>query len=174
MKLLAKLFLIVVVFTTFTSIVAQNSATANVPVTIQLAKGLSISLTSGDLNYGEVILDGTAQTPAKTPDNGALLTVVGHPTKSVDITFANATLDNNAWVTSNGGTNDNLSFIPFIEHTATSTYASGNTVNSGNNYGLTNSGGSGYIYLWVGGSIGIGATQEPGDYLGTFSVTVAY
>ena len=162
MKLLAKLFLIVFVFTAFNSILAQNSANETVPVSVNLITGLSITHTSGDLSYGEVILDGTAQTPTKTPVNGALLTVAGHPGRDITVSFSSVTL-------TSGG--NNLTFTPDVEYNSLNDNPSASTVTTGSTTALS---GSGDGYLWVGGDLSIGATQAPGSYSGNFTLTVAY
>lgn len=158
------------------SIFAQASANASATVMAQLKKGLSISNVNGDLDFGEIILTaGTADSDAITPDNGVQFEVIGHPNKDVTITFSDVTLDNDTWVGENGGTSDQMTFTPDVEHTGSnSTYTTGTTITSGNAYTLQNVSGDGYLYLWLGGSIAWDAAQEHGDYTGTFEVTVAY
>ncbi|MDB5034051.1 MAG: hypothetical protein JWQ98_1292, partial [Chlorobi bacterium] len=38
----------------------------------------------------------------------------------------------------------------------------------------TNSDGLGQVYLWIGGSVSPTATQQRGNYTGTFTVSAAY
>lgn len=159
----------------FTSIYGQSSASANADVLASLKKGLSITNNTGDLNFGDIILIGSASTPLITPDAGVQFEVVGHPGKTVAVTFNSVTLINDAWVVSNGGTTDNLVFTPDVDETAgNSAYTGANNVTSGNTIALVNSSGLGYLYLWLGGSIAIKANQEQGDYVGTFTMNVAY
>lgn len=154
---------------------AQSSASATATVLAQLKKGLSISLVGGNLNFGEIILNGSPQSPSINPSSGANFRVIGHPNKNIVITFNSVTLDNNAWVSSNGGTNGTMVFSPVVKHTgSSSTYESASDVTSGNSYTLVNVSGDGYLYLWIGGSLSIAANQPHGDYTGTFSITVAY
>ncbi|MCX7610076.1 MAG: DUF4402 domain-containing protein [Ignavibacterium sp.] len=156
-------------------IYAQSSASATATVLAQLKKGLSVSLIGGNLNFGEIILNGSPQTPSIAPASGANFRIIGHPNKNVVISFSNVTLDNNAWVSSNGGSNGTMVFTPVVKHTgSSSTYSSASDVVSGNSYNLVNVTGDGYLYLWVGGSLSIAANQPHGDYTGTFSITVAY
>lgn len=158
-----------------TSIFAQATANSNVTVTSSLRKGLSISLAAGNLTFGEVILTGVAQTPTITPGNGASFKVVGHPTKNITITFAAANLTNNAWVTTNGGTNSTLVFTPSVTQTGSNSgYVTPAAVTSGNVLPLVNVAGTGNMYVWVGGSLGVAANQAHGDYAGTFTLSVAY
>lgn len=157
------------------SIYAQSSASATATVLAQLKKGLSISLIGGSLDFGEIILNGSPQSPTIAPSSGANFRIIGHPNKNVVITFNNVTLNNNAWVSSNGGTNGTMVFTPSVKQTgSSSTYESATDVVSGNSIPLVNVSGDGYLYLWVGGSLSIAANQPHGDYTGTFSITVAY
>lgn len=160
------------------SVFAQNSSSADANVTASLKKGLSITNNTGDLNFGEIVLTGSADNPSIAPGNpsaGVKFEVIGHPGKTVAVTFSAVTLTNNAWVSTNGGNNDNLVFTPVVDETqGNSTYGGANNVTSGNSIALTNNGGLGYLYLWLGGSIAIKANQEQGDYVGTFTMNVAY
>lgn len=171
-----RLILSLIVLSFFVSLTyAQSSASATATVLAQLKKGLSVSLVGGNLNFGEIILNGSPQSPSITPASGANFRIIGHPNKNVVISFSNVTLDNNAWVSSNGGTNGTMVFTPVVKHTgSSSTYQSASDVASGNSYTLVNVSGDGYLYLWVGGSLSIAANQPHGDYAGTFTITVAY
>jgi hypothetical protein len=158
-----------------TSLFAQSSASATAEVTAQLKRGLSITNLDGDLDFGEIILTGSPQTPAITPGSGVRFEVTGHPNKDVAITFSGVTLDNNAWVIANGGTNGTLAFTPDVEHTGSSpTYSGPVVVTTGDVVPLVNVTGTGYLYLWLGGSLAIAAAQPQGDYTGTFTMNVAY
>ena len=166
---------IIVALFSISSVFAQSSASANANVLASLKKGLSITNNTGDLNFGNIVLTGSATTETKTPDAGVQFEVVGHPGKSVAVTFANVTLLNDAWVATNGGNNDNLIFTPDVDETGgSSSYSSANNVTSGNSIALQNINGLGYLYLWLGGSIAVKANQEQGDYVGTFTMNVAY
>ncbi len=154
---------------------AQSSASATATVLAQLKKGLSVSLIGGNLNFGEIILNGSPQSPSISPSSGANFRIMGHPNKNIVISFSSVTLDNTSWVSTNGGTNGTMVFSPVVKHTGSSTtYQSPTDVTSGNSYTLVNVSGDGYLYLWVGGSLSIAANQPHGDYTGTFSITVAY
>jgi hypothetical protein len=160
-----------------TSSFAQLSASAD--VLISLIKGLSIQNQGGsNIDFGEVIVTSSAQTPQVTPSNGAHFLVTGHPGKNVTISFSNVTLSNSAWVsTYNAGSSSTMTFVPSMEETGKEgTYSSGtpSSVSSGNSVALVNDHGIGYLNLWVGGSITVAADQDQGDYVGDFTVTVAY
>jgi hypothetical protein len=167
------LFLTVLSFSS--TLMAQSSASASATVTANLKKGLSISNFTGALNFGDIILTGSAQTPTVAPGSGVRFDVTGHPNKNITITFAGISLDNDAWVLANGGTNGTLAFTPTVHHTGnSSTYAAGTAVTSGNVVALVNTTGDGRLYLWLGGSLAVGASQPHGDYTGSFTMNVAY
>lgn len=177
MKTLVKTTAILVMSIILTSnIFAQSSANASATVTANLKKGLSMTAIDPSIDFGEIILTaGSAQSNSVAANAGAKFQVVGHPGKAVNVTFANASLDNNSWVLANGGSNGSLTFVPSVEQTGgNSTYASASAVSSGNSINLVNNSGDGYLYLWVGGSIDIASNQPHGDYTGTFTITVAY
>lgn len=170
------IFLLVLVFSAG-SIFAQNSATGTADVTIQLVKGLSIQA-SGDLNFGEQIVAATNQTYTEAPGgaNGVQFDVTGHPNRSVTVDYTpTVTLNNDAWVTANGGTNSTLTFTADLDETgSTSTYSGANNVTDLQSLTLSNVSGVGKLYMWLGGSVDVPSTAEAGDYVGTFTVTVAY
>ena len=169
-------FCIVLFFIGFsTTLLAQSSANASATVTAQLKKGLSITGPGGALDFGEIILNGSAQTPTIAVSSGVRFDVVGHPNKNITITFSGMNLTNNAWVTANGGTNATLAFTPSVSHTGnSSTYVTGTVVTSGGTVALVNTSGDGKLYLWLGGSLAVGASQAHGDYTGSFTMNVAY
>ena len=174
LKTISAVALAAILFTS--TLYAQASASATAAVAAQLSKGLAVSNVGGNLDFGETILTGGASSPSITNQNGANFEVLGHPNRNVTITFNTVNLTNDAWNTSmGGGVNDVLVFTPTMDETGSSAaYAGAVAVISGNTLPLPNVTGTGTLYLWVGGSIAIGAAQEHGDYVGTFQVDVAY
>lgn len=157
------------------SIYAQSFASLDEPVLIQLKKGLSLSKVNGDLDFGEYILTTSNETLNKTSEEGVNFEVTGHPNRAITVNFADVTLNNSAWVGVNGGTNGNLTFLPDVESTgSSSTYTGASTVITGGSVNLVNDGGIGKLYLWVGGDIDVATTTNQGDYVGTFTLSVAY
>lgn len=151
------------------SLFAQNTATEAVNVTASLIKGISISnIGGGTVDFDEIVVTKSTQTPAVAPASGVKLEIAAHPGRDLKITFGTATLNN----TDRAGS---ITFTPNIEHTGTSdTYGSGTTVNNNNAITAADVSGIGMLYLWVGGSIEIPADQSHGNYAGTFNITVAY
>lgn len=166
-------FLFATVFTF--SVFAQSTANSSATVTASLIKGLSISQVGGNLDFGEIMLTGSVQTPTIASNNGASFKVIGHPGKSITVTFGTVSLTNDAWVTANGGTNASLLFTPSVSQTgSSSSYTGPSAVTSGNVVPLVNVSGDGNLYVWVGGSLAIASSQAQGDYTGTFTLSVAY
>jgi hypothetical protein len=175
MRTTIRLSSLFIFFALSSAIFAQSSANASATVTANLKKGLSISNATGNLDFGEIILTGAAQTPSIAQASGVRFDVIGHPNKDVTVTFSGLNLNNDAWVTSNGGTNGTLAFTPSVDHTGnSSTYTPGTVVTSGNAVTLVNTTGNGRLYLWLGGSLAVGASQPHGDYTGSFTMNVAY
>ncbi len=163
MRKLAKLLAIVIFFFVVTTSYAQNSASDDVQVTANILAGLSIQLIQGNLDFGDIVVTGSPQTPTKTPDNGALFEVTGNINTPVTVTFNNVSLTN--------GATGSMTFTPNVEHTTTNNYSSPSPVSSGNQVTLTS---GGKAWLWVGGSLAVAANQETGSYSGTFTISVAY
>ena len=156
---------------------AQISANTNAPVNVSLIKGLAISANSGNLNFTEVIVTPNLQTKAITNEDGQQFLITGHPNRQITLTYdETVTLTNNAWVTTNGGTN---SSITFTIHTAdrtgsNSSYTDPVGITSGGTTNLVNVLGTGTMYVWLGGEIVVPGGQAHGDYTGTLNVSVAY
>jgi len=157
------------------SVFAQSFASLDEPVLIQIKKGLSISKLGGDLNFGEYVLSANNETINKSNEEGINFEVTGHPGRAVTINFADVTLSNNAWVSANSGTAGNLTFLPEVESTgANNAYSGASTVTTGGSVNLVNDAGLGKLYLWVGGNIEVTNSTNQGDYVGTFTLSVAY
>ena len=161
------------------SLFAQSSVTEGVTVTAKLKRGIALSnVGAGSVDFPEIVLTGSATSQSINPGDaeGVNLAITAHPNRDVAISFANATLTNNAWATPLGATTGSLTFVPSIEHTGTSSSYGGTpvSVSSGNNYTAANVAGNGMLYLWIGGDIAVAAGQAHGDYTGSLSITVAY
>lgn len=159
MKKLVKFLAILMFF----SVATNYAQSATVPVTANILAALSIQHISGNLDFGNIVVTGSPQTPQKTPDNGAVFEVTGNNNTSVTVTFNNVTLSN--------GSSGTMTFTPNVEHTTTNNYSGATTVTSGNQITLTS---GGKAWLWVGGSLSVAANQEPGSYSGNFTISVAY
>jgi hypothetical protein len=159
-------YLFVLVFSAGT-LFAQSSANSSANVKVQIKKGLSISNIGGtDLDFGETILTGAAQTISKTPGTGVAFEVTGHPNKVVSVTFAGMKLYD--------ALSNELDFTPTVMHTLNDPgYNTPLGVTSGDGLSLEPVAGVGKLYLWLGGDIIITGAVE-GDYTGSFSMTVAY
>ena len=158
------------------SLFAQASASANSTVTASLIKGLSIT-SGGNIVFGDIQLTGGVLTPTITPGSasGVRFDVVGHPNRDVDVTFSTLALSNAVWAGGMGVAASTVDFVPDVDHTSDDpTYSGAVGVTTGDNIQADNTAGVGYLYLWLGGYLDITGATEPGDYTGTFTLSVAY
>src|SRR5210317_1199459 len=78
----------------FTSLTLGQSNTATADISITIIKALRINQVQGDLDFGDLVLSGSATTVERTPDQGILFSVSGTPGKNVVVDFQNTILDN--------------------------------------------------------------------------------
>lgn len=174
-----KLLFLMFAFCLFgSSAFAQSSANTTAEVNIALIRGLTIT-TSGTntLDFGELVVTGSAQSASISNQNGQKFLITGHPNYPTTVTYSSSvTLNNNAWVATNGGTQSTLTFTTNTadETGSSSTYSDPEDITSGSSINLPNNNGIGTLYLWVGGSIAIPANHPQGEYVGTLNVSVAY
>ncbi len=162
-------YISIVLLISGTSIISQSVfSSQNASASAILVVPLSITATLGDLDFGEIILSGVPTVQRKSPREGKLFVVSGHPNRNVTFTFNSVTLDNRAWVANSIGKIDNLKFVPNIE------LDSGTKIRSGDSHSLRFIKGIGRLNVWVGGAIKISATQKNGDYMGRFTLNVSY
>jgi hypothetical protein len=156
----------------------QSTSNITAPVTASLIRGLTIQADgSNTLSFGEIVVTGSSQPRSIPNSNGQRFKVTGQPERNTSITYdETVTLDNNAWVAVNGGTQSTLTFTTTtIDHTGSGTnYVNPVPVISGASVPLPNVSGTGTLYLWVGGAIVVPANHPQGDYIGTFHISVAY
>ncbi|MCX8057469.1 MAG: DUF4402 domain-containing protein [Ignavibacteria bacterium] len=149
------------------------SSSAN--ASVNMIKPLSIVSISNRVNFGEIILTGSAFSRNLSPSSGAIFRIEGHPNRNVIISYSHTNLSNSVWVSQNGGTIGSLVYTPDVVHTGSnSSYTNPISVRSGSSYQLVNSNGIGILYLWIGGRLDISANQPVGDYEGTINITVSY
>ncbi len=135
---------------------------------VNLIAPLSITAVSGDLDFGEIILTGSAQTKKIPPRAGELFLITGHPSKYVTISFNNVQLDNYQWALATGGKTGKMIFKPKV------ILNNGKVIKSGDSEKLIKNGGLGKLNVWVGGKIRIKRNQPQGDYIGLFVISVSY
>ncbi|MDA3859704.1 MAG: DUF4402 domain-containing protein [Melioribacteraceae bacterium] len=144
------------------------SSSQNATASAYLVVPISITATSGDLDFGSVLLTGTSTKITIAPSEGKLFVVSGHPNKDVTINFENVPMDNAGWAATTSGVVDNLTFVPKVQ------LEDGSSIKNGKSKPLVLDGSVGKLNIWVGGSIKIGANQEVGDYTGLFTLNVNY
>jgi hypothetical protein len=157
-------------------ILAQSSFTFSTNINITISNGPAINKVNGDLDFGEIIFDGSRMTLSKSPDLGVEFEVTGFRMRQVTISFPNRiNLDNYNWVNNFGGIKETMRFTPIVNHTNGSiSYIAPSNVRSGRSYRLSNDNPLGKLYLWLGGSLSVSKNQSYGSYNGTFTMTVAY
>ncbi len=149
--------------------------TSSASAYVNMIKPLSIISIKNNIDFGEIILTGSAFVRTLSPSSGAVFRIEGHPNRNVTISFNSTNLSNAQWVSQNGGTVGTLSYVPDVVHTGSSSiYQNPFPVTSGSSYLLVNSGGIGVLYLWIGGRINVDSNQPIGDYQGTINITVSY
>jgi len=179
MKKLVLISAMLFALSTFAS--AQTNYSANCDVKVSIIKALSISnYNNSSINFGEIIMDGTTKTGTVANGVGGHFLITGQPGRNVTVTYpSTVALSNSVWVGTNGGT---VGSITFTSNTAdqtgsTLTYTGQVPMASGTTLPLvvkTPNDGSGYLNVWVGGSISVPGTTPNGDYIGQHQVTVHY
>lgn len=172
MRLFIKLILCSILFL---KIGLAQTFSSSASAIVNMIKPLSISSVNNTINFGEIILTGSAFVQSLDPSEGAVFRIEGHPNRSVVISYSFTSLSNAQWVSQYGGTVGSLNFIADVVHTGSnSAYLNPVSVSNGGSYQLVNSGGVGLLHIWVGGSIHIQSNQPAGDYTGTFNIMVSY
>lgn len=172
MKSIGKI-LIILLFN-FLQLSAQLSSISGT-ARVNMIKPLSITAINNSINFGEIILSGSAFVYSLHPSQGAIFKIEGHPNRNVVISYTYSLLSNAQWVAQYGGTVGSLSFTPKVIHTGSiSVYDLPEPVINGGSYQLPEENRIGILYVWVGGSLNIQANQPVGDYTGTFNITVTY
>lgn len=175
MKNLISLVLLIILLSNVTCY-AQNRFSFSTNINLSIVTGLALNKKSGDLDFGEVLVTNQAQTLSMSPGDGVLFEVIGQRGRRVTVTYTRrVTLANNDWVNNYGGDAGNLTFVSDVKRTGKrTTYTNPRNVRSGRSYRLRNDGSFGKLYLWVGGRIRVNSNQPVGDYIGQFTITVAY
>jgi len=172
MKLFGKLFTFIVFLCSISS--AQVVSVPGV-ARVNMIKPLSITSINSSINFGEIILTGSAFVYDLHPSQGAIFRIEGHPARNVVISYSSTSLSNAQWVSQYGGTVGSLNYSPNVVHTGSSSvYQSPQPVTNGGSYQLQEVNRNGILYIWVGGTLNIQANQPIGDYTGTFNITVTY
>ncbi len=154
---------------------AQDRAQGDVSVNATLVKGIQLNRSSGNLDFGEIILSPSSTSVRKSPDNGVVFVLNSHPNKSVSISFSSVTLSNTIWANENGGTPSSIMFTPEIVQTGNnSNFVDPIELLSGSSVIPPTSGGTAFMNIWVGGSLNILSNQPQGDYTGTFIISLTY
>lgn len=136
------------------------------------------------LNFGNISVTSSSQNFSIANHQGQKFEATGSPNYVIYADWPQTvTLNNYAWVISNGGINGTMTFSPndIIQHSGDNSGWSNpydvtrNTYNYSNLYFRdTDNDGVGKIYFWLGGSLTVPGNQPIGNYEGTLTFTVSY
>ncbi|MCL4510968.1 MAG: DUF4402 domain-containing protein [Bacteroidetes bacterium] len=145
-------------------------ANQNIPVSATVIKGLSL-IATGSLDFGTVLAGMTpAPLSAQTNGNAPMFTAAGSRNRKIFVTYSTT-------IFLNDGYGNKLTFSPSLYGSSNSLgQTTSQSVAAGSSVTLSGaSSGTGYYYFWLGGSLNsIPTGQPPGNYTGTFTLTVNY
>ncbi len=156
------LFVLAMVFAVPFLAFAQNSASENALVSAKVISSLSIAKNK-DLDFGKVAQGVGAVAIAPDNTKAVKFTITGEPSETIKVTFTSP-----ANLVSGSNT---LPFTSTVKANAADVVASAAALTSGSNLTL---GSDGKAFVYLGGSINVGATQARGSYTGTFAINVEY
>jgi hypothetical protein len=162
-----KIFIIFIIFIC-TKNFAQQPGYISGEASVNLIVPLSVQAGSGDLDFGEIIVTGSAFTEKIEPFSGKQFIVIGHPGRNVTIRFNAVELKNYSWASLNGGKLAKLTFIPKV------ITKNSQSLTDGSSFKLLKSGLVGELQVFVGGEISISSKQPIGQYEGLFILSVTY
>lgn len=172
-----KLILLAVLMSLSSFAYSQSNASATSDVNISLIRGLTLNTYGANtLNFGEIVVTASSQTESISNENGQIFHATGHPWREVHVNYSEeVVLNNEAWVTTNGGTPSTITFVTNIASGTLEPVFENNPVPSGTvGMFMPNEFGIGEGYLWIGGEIEILANHPAGEYVGELQVSIAY
>lgn len=172
-----KLILLAAVMSITSFAYSQPNANASSDVNISLIRGITLNTYGvNTLNFGEIVVTPSTQTVSITNENGQIFHGTGHPWREVHVFYSEeVVLNNDAWVSGNGGTSSTLTFVTNIASGTINTEYENNPVPSGSvGMFIPNEFGIGEGFLWIGGEIEIPANHPAGEYVGELQVSIAY
>lgn len=175
-----KLVIFIITFLFFASVnlFAQSFANSSATVNLKLIRGLTIN-TSGTntLNFGEIIINNSAQDISIPNSDGQQFYITGHPNRSITVNYnSEVVMDLINDEDNFGNGNSNLTFITNIaEQTGSNpTYSEPELIQSGSSVALQNQESIGVLYLWLGGDIHIPENISSGEYVGQLNIDITY
>ncbi len=166
------LMVIILSFLFATNSFSQDNETINVRVQASLKRGITVISKTNTLDFGEIVLSNSQMTLNKSPQEGLKFKVISHPEKPVLISYDVLQLSSSG---NNHNSSNTVVFIPKVYHTGVnSEFINPIEVTSGVYYQPQNQSGEGILNIWIGGTLQINQESLPGDYTGTFVITIAY
>jgi len=162
------IFLILLISFPIQKLLAQENTSTSGEASVNLIVPLSINSSTGDLDFGEIILTGLPIVETILPRNGKKFIIKGQKGRLVTILFNNIVLDNSQ---SASNSNEVLGKLFFYPNIITIDRV---IIENGKSIYLEPDGLIGKIDLLVGGTINIDANQPIGNYEGLFTLSVAY
>jgi hypothetical protein len=159
---------IILILLSFSNYFAQRNGYVSGDANVNLIVPLSVKAGSGDLDFGEIIVTGSAFTEKIEPFSGKQFIVIGHPGRNITIRFNSVELTNYQWASLNGRKYGMLTFMPKV------ITKNSQSVTDGSTFTLIKNGLVGELQLYVGGEIAINPKQQIGNYEGLFILSVAY
>jgi hypothetical protein len=162
---------------TFSAANAQNRSAAYSEIKVSLVRGLTMQAATNTLDFGEIFVKPVSQQNFINQENGLKYLATGHPNRNATVTYDNSvTLTNSSWVASNGGQQGSILFTTATaQQTGNSPeYQNPSNLTSGSTATMVNDGGTGKLYMWLGGKLDVPADQPHGVYSGTFNISIAY
>lgn len=141
-----------------------NSKTQDMLTAASVKASVKITATS-DISFGIITQGNDVTLDPKTSNGAGLFTIKGHKNSQVTPTFSTTGLSmtNSAF---------SLSWEANVVGTATiANRATASTLISGTAVTLPS---NGDYYIYVGGTVSVSETQEPLDYTGTYTLSIAY
>ncbi len=164
LRYLQILFILLFSLNSYAQSIGYQTGTASA----NLILPLSIETGIGDLDFGEIIVNGTSSRERILPKNGKEFIVKGEASRNITVIFNDVELTNHLWLSNNSGENGKLVFVPDV------VLENSQSVESGDNVILKPNGLIGEVKFHVGGIIDVDATQPLGDYEGVFVISVFY
>lgn len=162
---------------TLSAVNAQNRSAASSEIKISLVRGLTMQMSANTLDFGEIVVKPVSQQNFINQENGLKYLATGHPNRNATVTYDNSvSLSNTSWVASNGGEQGSILFTTStVQQTGSSPeYLNPSNITSGSTAALVNDGGTGKLYMWLGGKLDVPADQPHGVYSGAFNISIAY
>ena len=143
---------------------AKKNASATADVKARVIQGLSITKNQ-DLDFGD-IAQGSYYNIDVSDAKAVKMTVSGEALENITITY-----DVPAVLTNDGSPSNTVAFNAYVKYNTVDNPVNATSFNTGSVEQLNS---TGYIYVYFGGNLTPGETQQTGNYSGEFTLNVEY